>query len=544
MIRPIVCTAVLFLMTTTLAHAVRINASDLAMKSSGAKSGATSWTLAENGFVGTYIRVEKPSDVSVIVHAPDAQQKNLAVILAGQKSPKLSLPAGTYFVRVESNANGPVTIDSVEVTGGTFLNQNTDANALAAADSYVANFRRGTARVKLDGASPNAKVHVKLARHGFMFGAAVGGFDHNELFIDNPPANSDAARYQDVVKREFNAIVPGNAGKWAYNEKELDAVTMDYIDTLRKFAKSNGLTMRMHTLLWNTGQQPQFITDLVDKAAAGDANAKTELRKQISERIAYYVRDRTASYGELDVLNEPYHQPKYWDIFGAQGIADIYRECGQAVNDAGATTKLFANEYNIFQYSSNYPFTDNKDDPYANWYRAYVEQIRNRGGTIDGIGVQYYALLRDDEKQPHSAARMFGAMQSLAVTGLRLTLTEFGVQTKSNIAHSPKCLQETLRLVFGTPECDGFILWGFWKSELWDQATGAAFFDKDWKPTPVYQAWKDQMAKWMTDENVAVGADGTIQFTGFFGDYDVTIDGKTLPLKLVKGQTDYTLAVK
>jgi hypothetical protein len=32
--------------------------------------------------------------------------------------------------------------------------------------------------------------------------------------------------------------------------------------------------------------------------------------------------------------------------------------------------------------------------------------------------------------------------------------------------------------------------------------------------------------------------------TAFFGEYDVTIDGKTLPLKLVKGQTDYTLAVK
>ena len=544
MIRSIVGAAVLFLMTTSLAHAVRINAGDAAMKSSGAKSGATSWTLAENGFVGTYIRVEKPGDVSVAVHAPEAQQKNLAVVIAGTKATKLSLPAGTYFVRVESNANGAATIDSIEITGATFLNQNTDANALAAADSYVASFRRGTAKVKLDGASPNAKVHVKLVRHDFMFGTAVGGFGTNELFIDSPPANSDAAKYQDAVKREFNAIVPGNAGKWAYNEKDKDVVTMDYIDALRKFAKANNLTMRMHTLLWNTGQQPQFITDLVDKAAAGDANATTELRKQISERVTYYVRDRATSYAELDILNEPYHQPKYWDVFGAQGIADIYRECGQAVKDAGAPTKLFANEFNIFQYSSSYPFKDGKDDPYANWYRSYVEQIRSKGGTIDGIGMQYYALLRDDEKQPHSAARMFGAMQNLAVTGLSLTLTEFGVQTKSNVAHSPKCLQETLRLVFGTPECDGFILWGFWKSELWDQATGAAFFEKDWKPTPVYQAWKDQMAKWTTDEDVTVGTDGSIQFNGFFGEYDVTIDGKTLPLKLVKGQTDYTLAVK
>ena len=301
--------------------------------------------------------------------------------------------------------------------------------------------------------------------------------------------------------------------------------------------------MRMHTLLWNTGQQPEFITKLVDAAASGDANAKSELRKQISERINYYVRDRANSYVAMDVLNEPYHQPKYWQIFGAAGIADIHRECA-GDQGFGAKTKLFVNEYNIFQYSQTFPFKDGADDPYANWYRDYIEQIRTAGGPVGGIGVQYYALMRDDEKQPHGAARMFGVMQNLSVAGLPITLTEFGVQTKSNIAKSPKCLQETLRLVFGTPQADGFILWGFWKSELWDQATGAAFFEKDWKPTPVYQAWKDQMAKWATDEDVTVGPDHTIQFGGCFGDYELTVDGKTLPLTLTKGQYDYSLAVK
>ncbi|MBC8107521.1 MAG: endo-1,4-beta-xylanase, partial [Anaerolineae bacterium] len=501
-------------------------------------------TLSQNGFVGTYIRVGKAGDVSIAVHAPATQQAKLAVIVADTNATNVTLPAGTYFVRVQSNANAPVTIDSIDINGATIVNKHTDANALAAADSYIANFRRGAANVKLDGAAPGAKVHVKLKRHDFVFGTAVGGFDKNELFIDNPPADSDAAKYQDVIKREFNAIVPGNAGKWAYNEKERDVVTMHYIDALRRFAKDNSLKMRMHTLLWNTGQQPQFITDLVDKAAAGDVNAKTELRKQIGERIQYYVRDRANSYVEMDVLNEPYHQSKYWDIFGAEGIADIHRECAQAIKDAGATTKLFVNEYNIFQYSHAFPFSENKGDPFANWYREYVEQIRKAAGPVDGIGVQYYALMRDDEKQPHSVARIFGVMQNLAVAGVPITLTEFGVQTKSNIAKAPKALQETLQLVFGSPQCDGFILWGFWKSELWDQATGAAFFEKDWQPTPVYQAWKDQMAKWTTDEELTVAPDGTIQFTGYFGEYEITVDGKLLPLKLTKGQNDYTLAVK
>lgn len=542
MIRPIVLALVLCA-NVAFVHAARINACDLAMKSSGAKSG-TSWKLSENGFVGTYIHLDRPAEVSVMVRAPDAQQKNWSVVIADAKSSKVSLPAGTYFVRVESNANAPLTIDSIEVAGATFRNEHTDANALAAADSYIANFRRGPAKVKLDGAVPGAKVHVKLKRHDFIFGTAVGGFDHNELFIDNPSANTDAAKYQDVIKREFNAIVPGNAGKWAYNEKERDVVTMGYIDDLRKFAAQNLQRMRMHTLIWNTDQQPKFIIDLVDKAARGDQSAKAELRKQISERIQYYARDRATSYFAMDVLNEPYHQPQYWEIFGAEGIADIHRECAQAIKDAGANTRLCVNEYNIFQYSSSFPFKDGKPDPYANWYRQYVEQIKRAGGPVDGIGVQYYALLRDGEGQPHSAARMFGAINNLGVTGLPITLTEFGVQTKSNLAHAPRCLSETMRLVFGSPQCDGLIMWGFWHAELWGEANGAAFFNSGWSPTPVYRPWRELMDKWTIDEQLTVAPDGTIQFTGFFGDYDITVGDTTLPLKLIKGQADYTVAVK
>ncbi|MBC8105573.1 MAG: hypothetical protein H7Z14_03195, partial [Anaerolineae bacterium] len=130
MIRSIVCAVLLFVATS--ARAERINASDLAMKSSGEKSG-TSWTLSQNGFVGTYIRVGKAGDVSIAVRAPSAQQAKLSVVVADMSATTVALSAGTYFVRVQSNANAPVTIDSLEINGAKIVNQHTDANALAAA---------------------------------------------------------------------------------------------------------------------------------------------------------------------------------------------------------------------------------------------------------------------------------------------------------------------------------------------------------------------------------------------------------------------------
>jgi hypothetical protein len=49
------------------------------------------------------------------------------------------------------------------------------------------------------------------------------------------------------------------------------------------------------------------------------------------------------------------------------------------------------------------------------------------------------------------------------------------------------------------------------------------------------------MAAWSTDLTVPVAADGTIEFTGFHGDYAVEVVGKTFPFELVRGKTAYNL---
>ena len=48
---------------------------------------------------------------------------------------------------------------------------------------------------------------------------------------------------------------------------------------------------------------------------------------------------------------------------------------------------------------------------------------------------------------------------------------------------------------------------------------------------------------WTTDVTLPVAADGTVDLTGFYGDYTVTVDGKTVPLSLLKGTSAYSLTV-
>jgi hypothetical protein len=49
---------------------------------------------------------------------------------------------------------------------------------------------------------------------------------------------------------------------------------------------------------------------------------------------------------------------------------------------------------------------------------------------------------------------------------------------------------------------------------------------------------------WTTQiDDVVVAPDGTINFTGFWGDYELNIDGQAYPLTLLKGDTLYSVPV-
>ena len=162
---------------------------------------------------------------------------------------------------------------------------------------------------------------------------------------------------------------------------------------------------------------------------------------------------------------------------------------------------------------------------------------------MGGIGVQYYADPRPGIESPHSPARIYQVLQNLSATGLPVTLTEFGIQKGASPADAARVLDDTMRLVFGTPGANGFVLFGFWAGAIWDFAPDAVLVDKDWKLTEAGKRFEGLMAAWSTDVSSVVGPDGTVELTGFYGDYAVEVGGKTMSFWLVKGQTEYAVSV-
>ncbi|MEX2091990.1 MAG: endo-1,4-beta-xylanase [Pirellulales bacterium] len=596
---------------------------------SGAIAGSTA-QLNNNGYAGTYITLAEAGNVTVTVNATGTSfggvDPRMNIVIADTKAgfdvasggsnsyshvfP--SLPAGTYFIRTELNNDGgtgrALTINSLDVSGAMIDTSTSDtvlrANALAAADTYIDNFRKGPGKVGLVGVAPGTEVSVTLKRHEFNFGANFRG----TTVTSNPGTNQQDVNFYlqnpahvEFFTNHFNMAVPSNAGKWSSNEGTRDmSVTngMAATDAIMDFADANGIRNRMHNLIWAT-QQPNWVNTMLSNPAGADtyditppttnphgtnltnlnalysdlvAPAGTPNEgepSELHERIQYYVGDgdgdindgdRARRYVELDVYNESWHtgvntpgsSSNYWDRYGASGISDIYQDVALAVAAAGSDAKIYVNEYNILQ---------NGNDDYGNWYRDHIEAIQNADGNpddgpVEGVGMQYYA-------QPgHSTAYMQQVLQNMSVTGLPLTLSEFGVQgandgvTLEEEEDAALILNESLRMLFGSPQATSFLIWGWGDgSHTGDlQRNSALVRSSNWTTlTLPGETWEDLLGiadhdgnatnGWTTDVTTVVGADGTIDFTGFYGDYELTIDGQMYDLGLNKGDPLYSLVI-
>jgi GH35 family endo-1,4-beta-xylanase len=565
-------------------------------------SGGTSGSAAQlnnNGYAGAYITLASPGDVTVTVNAAGTPfggvDPHMNIVIAdttagfevasdGSNNYShvfQSLPAGKYFIRTEFNNDGgtgrAVTVNSLDVDGATIDTSTSDsalrANALAAADTYIDNFRKGPGKVALVGIAPGTQVGVKLKNHAFNFGTNIHGFGDSGLINPNPTPGSTADNYQQFVTENFNMVEGSNAGKWTANENSRDVTSMAWQDKIFDFAEAHNMRARLHAMVWGN-QQPNWVTNLLsdptgtDTYNAGSNSQGTNLNNldafysdlvapagtpsagepsEVHERINYYVgdgvgADRATRYSELDVYNESYHtgvnggSSSIWNRFGPEGVARIYDDVANAVDLAGANVRLYLNEYSVLQNQGG--------DAYANWYREHIEAVENADGdptdqTVSGIGVQYYV------NNGHSTDLMMKSLQNLSVLGLPITLTEFGVQgSVTSDADRIRIMDESHRLLFGTPNATGFLYWGWWASATDPNLQGGGVLvDANFNLTPVGEAWKALRDSWTTDLTATVSADGTIDFAGFYGDYELTIDGQTYGLALTKGDSLYSIMV-
>ena len=153
-------------------------------------------------------------------------------------TPDVTLPAGTYFVRVErdysSGTNQPFSINNLSLgtksgSAATFSNINPNgataavaaANAMAAANTYINNYRKGNLNLSVAGVAPGTPIEIKEANSAFKWGTAVP--DNVSTYL------AAGSMYSQLLKKDFNSITPENAGKWSESDTASQLQSLDTI---------------------------------------------------------------------------------------------------------------------------------------------------------------------------------------------------------------------------------------------------------------------------------------------------------------------------
>jgi endo-1,4-beta-xylanase len=304
--------------------------------------------------------------------------------------------------------------------------------SLLAAGSLAA----GTVLLFAGSASAATTLGVSAAEKGRYFGAAVG----TSKFSDST--------YMSVLNREFNSLVAENEMKWDATEPQRGVFNYSGGDRIVSHARSRGMSVRGHTLLWHA-QQPGWAQGL----SGGD------LRNAAMNHVTQVATHFRGQIHSWDVVNEAFadggsggRRDSNLQRTGNDWIEAAFRAARAA--DPGA--KLCYNDYN----------TDGVN-PKSTGILNMVRDFKNRGVPIDCVGFQSH--LGTSISGDYQAN-----LQRFADLGVDVQITELDVTQGANQANT---YATVTRACLAVSRCNGVTVWGVRDCDSWRGADNALLFD-------------------------------------------------------------------
>ncbi len=335
---------------------------------------------------------------------------------------------------------------------------------------------------------PEASLDVLARRKGLRFGSCIGGIN----FAD--------PRYRELVASQCGLITPENELKWQATRPDAGRFDFRAADRLVDWAKSHGLGIRGHTLLWHREERfPSWVASH-DFGPRPSSEAERLLVDHV-RTVAGRYRDVIRSF---DVVNETVDSET-----GRLRETTLSRACGgterlvdlafHAARETAPDAQLVYNDYMSWE-------------PGFEAHRAGIlrllEGFRQRGTPVDALGVQSHI-----GAGPEHVEAPFGGRQEREwrhfldeVTGMgyRLLVTEFDVDDRTlppDIAARDRRVAEYAasytELMLGYPQLDSFVAWGIvdrysWLQQFRPRADGLAKrpnpYDADFKSKPLRDA--------------------------------------------------------
>ena len=224
--------------------------------------------------------------------------------------------------------------------------------------------------------------------------------------------------WADLLKKHVNMIVAENAMKPASLQPSEGTFQWERADRIVEFAKTNGMEIRFHTLVWHNQTGDWFFRNPEGKPMVDETDpAKREANKKLLlERLDRHVRTIVGRYKDVikswDVVNEVIEPgdpdgmraSPWYKITGTEYIETAFRAAREA---GGPDIKLYINDYG----------TENP----AKRDRLYelVKELLDKGVPIDGVGHQTHISIYGPP-----VSQIIDSMKKFSELGLDNLVTE------------------------------------------------------------------------------------------------------------------------
>ena len=423
----------------------------------------------------------------------------------------------------------------------------------------IETYRKGDGKVQVidKNGNPVAGAKIKLSQksHEFRFGANIFMLDELETPEKNEIYKKCFADVFNMATLPFywDSLEP-ERGKPRYAKDSPKVYRRPAPDLCIEFCEEHGIEPREHALAYDHF----FPTWLYD---AEIDEIKRELERRYSE-IAERYADKIPT---IEVTNEMKHakgRTKFYDD------PDFVEWCFRLAEKYFPNNHLGINEGRRFAWCDNCRTSDA--------YYAYTEAAILKGARIDAIGMQYHLFNKLEEeyaktRQMLNPRLLYAHMDMYSRLGKPLQITEITIPSYSwdpdDEELQAEMLEKLYSVWFSHPNVEQIIYWNLVDgyAHLWDpdpekirasqgnMSLGENYYYGgllrfDMSPKPAYLKLKELLQKkWHTEAEAVTDADGNAEFRGFYGKYDIEIDGKKIAAELdlsKKSANEFVITLK
>ena len=406
-------------------------------------------------------------------------------------------------------------------------------------DKDIERNRKGDFSVAIDSDKlEGKKVSYKLKQIDFDFGCNIfmlGQYD------DKVQEETYLAQWKNL----FNtAVVPLY---WEGTEPEQDMLRYDSnskndvyrrppVDLVVNYCLENGLKLKGHPLFWHEFI-PKWLPENWDELFP-----LIEKRfKEISERY----KDKIEVF---DCLNEP---SRLWDLYYETKNNDwkcVFPPDDYIEQIFALGKKYFGDNELILNEATGAAICEVRGKFGA--YYQLLERLLKEGLKIDRIGIQCHTDDSDLYKNLYDSERFYGLLDLYAKFGKPLVLSEIGLSCEDEEIQA-KATERIYKICFSHEAMSGVFWWNLDDNSILTQKDRNAVGEnlphgglvRNGVPKAAYKVLDRLINKEWTTLGETYIKDGKIEFRGFYGEYEIEIDGKKFTLDFRKN-SDRKIAIE